>query len=49
VAAQWLILRKRPETARGAAIANFGMAALFTGIAARNRAVAGGVHTALAR
>lgn len=37
VAAQWLILRKRPETARAAAITNFGMAGLFTGAAVRNR------------
>lgn len=40
VAAQWLVLRKRPETARAAAITNFGMAAVFSGVAARNRALA---------
>lgn len=40
VAAQWLILRKRPESARAAAITNFGMAGLFTGVAIRNRAIA---------
>jgi hypothetical protein len=39
VAAQWLILRKRPETARSAAITNLGMAGVFFGVAARNRAV----------
>jgi hypothetical protein len=40
VAAQWLVLRKRPETAKAAAITNFGMAALFSGVAVRNRALA---------
>jgi hypothetical protein len=37
VATQWLILRKRPETARAAALTNFAMAGIFTGVAARNR------------
>lgn len=36
VAAQWLVMRKRPESANAAAITNFGMAGLFTGVAARN-------------
>ena len=36
VAAQWIVLRKHPESARAAAITNFGMAGLFTGVAARN-------------
>lgn len=40
VAAQWLMLRKRPESARAAAITNFGMAGVFTGVALRNRALA---------
>jgi hypothetical protein len=40
VATQWLMLRKRPEAARMAAITNFGMAGVFTGVAARNRALA---------
>lgn len=40
VAAQWLVLRRRPETAKAAAISNFGMAGLFTGVTARNRALA---------
>ena len=40
VAAQWIVLRKRPESARVAAITNFGMAGLFTGVAARNWRIA---------
>lgn len=36
VASQWLILRKRPESARAAAITNFGMAGVFGGVAIRN-------------
>jgi len=40
VAAQWLMQRKRPGTAKAAAITNFGMAGLFTGVAIRNRALA---------
>ncbi len=39
VAAQWLVMRKHPETARSAAITNLGMAGLFFGVAARNRAL----------
>lgn len=39
VAAQWLVLRKRPEAARAAAVTNFGMAGLFTGVAVRNRSL----------
>ena len=39
VAAQWLILRKRPETARAAALTNFGMTAAFAGVAARNHSI----------
>ena len=39
VVAQWLVFRKRPEMARTAAIANFGMAGLFTGVAMRNRSL----------
>ncbi len=37
VAAQWLVLRRRPDAARAAAITNFGVAGLFTGVAVRNR------------
>jgi hypothetical protein len=37
VAAQWLVLRKRPAVARAAAFTNFSMAGLFTGVAVRNR------------
>src|SRR5262245_12924423 len=37
VAAQWLMLRKRPEASKAAAITNFGMAAVFTGVAVRNK------------
>ena len=41
VAAQWMLLRKRPETAKMAAITNFGMAAVFAGVAVRNERLPG--------
>jgi hypothetical protein len=37
VVAQWLMLRHRPESAKAAALTNFGMAGIFTGVAVRNR------------
>ena len=40
VATQWLVMRKRPESARVAAITNFGMTGIFMGVAARNRSLA---------
>ena len=39
VAGQWLVMRKRPESARAAAIANFGMTGIFMGVAVRNRSI----------
>ena len=39
IAGQWLLMRKHPESARAAAITNFGMAAVFSGVAMHNRAV----------
>jgi hypothetical protein len=37
VTAQWFMLRRHPGSAKVAAITNFGMAAVFGGVAVRNR------------
>ncbi len=37
VATQWFLQRKHPDSAKAFAVTNFGMAAVFSGIAVRNK------------
>jgi hypothetical protein len=47
IASQWMFQRKHPGAAKAAAITNFGMAAVFSGVAIRNKRLPN--HPAISR